>query len=126
MSPGPSVNLCTPFSEMSDRLTREFRAQLTTTVESALRRILFEIMNIFENSLHDHRMELAQRGEEVAQLKIKLQRSEIRFKDSKCGHDGEEDKNTDQEEREPEPFLPVSEQTFEVPEIDFEGTVLNF
>ncbi|XP_056898276.1 zinc finger protein 62 homolog [Takifugu flavidus] len=105
---------------MSDRLTREFRAQLTTTVESALRRILFEIMNIFENSLHDHRMELAQRGEEVAQLKIKLQSSEIRLKDSKCGHDGEEDKNTDQEEREPEPFLPVSEQTFEVPEIDFE------
>lgn len=111
---------------MSDRLTREFRAQLTTTVESALRRILFEIMNIFENSLHDHRMELAQRGEEVAQLKIKLQRSEIKLKDSKCGHDGEEDKNTDQEEKEPEPFLPVSEQTFEVPEIDFEGTMLNF
>lgn len=89
---------------------------------------MFEIMNIFENSLHDHRMELAQKGEEVAQLKIKLQTSEIRLKDSKCGSDGEEDKTTaptDQVEREPEAFLPASEQPFEIPEIDFEGTVLN-
>lgn len=111
---------------MSDRLTREFRAQLTTTVESALRRILFEIMNIFDNSLHDHRMELAQKGEEVAQLKIKLQRLEIRLKDSKSGGDGEEDKTTtltDHLKRGPEAFPHASEQTSEIPEIDFEGGV---
>lgn len=85
---------------------------------------MFEIMNIFESSLHDHRMELAQKGEEVSQLKIKLQRSEIKLKDIKFGNEGEEDKTTDptdQEEREPA----ASDQTFEVPEIDFEGTVLN-
>lgn len=84
-------------------------------------------MDIFENSLHDHRMELAHKGEEIAQLKIKLQRSEVRLKDSKCGGDGEEDNTpapTDQVETEPEAFTSTSEQTFEVPEIDFEGTVL--
>lgn len=87
---------------------------------------MFEIMNIFDNSLHDHRMELVQKGEEVAQLKIKLQRSEIQLKDSKCGGDGEEDKTTiltDHLKREPEVFPLASEQTSEIPEIDFEGSV---
>lgn len=111
---------------MSDRLTREFRAQLTTTVESALRRIMFEIMNVFDNSLHDHRLELAQKGEEVAQLKIKLQRLEIRLKDTKCGGDGDEYKTTtltDHLKRGPEAFPLASEQTSEIPEIDFEGSI---
>lgn len=111
---------------MSDRLTREFRAQMTTTVESALRRIMFEMMNIFDNSLHDHRMELAQKGEEVAQLKIKLQRLEIQLKDIKCGGEEEEDKTlilTDHLKRGPEAFPLASEQTSEIPEIDFEGSV---
>ena len=85
---------------------------------------MFEIMNIFDNSLHDYRMELAQKGEEVARLKIKLQRLEITLKDSKCGGDGEEDKTTtltDHLKREPEAFPLASEQTPEIPEIDFEG-----
>lgn len=88
---------------------------------------MFEIMNIFESSLHDHQMELARKGEEVSHLKIKLQRSEIKLKDIKCGNEGEDKITdpTDQEEREPGPFPPASEQTFEVPEIDFEGTVFN-
>lgn len=87
---------------------------------------MFEIMNIFDNSLHDHRMELAQKGEEVAQLKIKLQRLEIRLKDNMCGGDGEEDKTTtltDNLRRGPEAFPLASEQTSEIPEIDFEGSV---
>lgn len=87
---------------------------------------MFEMMNIFDNSLHDHRMELAQKGEEVAQLKIKLQRLEIQLKDIKCGGDGEEDKTlilTDHLKRGPEAFPLASEQTSEIPEIDFEGSI---
>lgn len=87
---------------------------------------MFEIMTIFDNSLHDHRIELAQKGEEVAQLKIKLQRLEIQLKDIKCGGDGEEDTtftSTDHLKRGPEAFPLASEQTSEIPEIDFEGSV---
>lgn len=65
---------------------------------------MFEIMKIFENSLHDHQMELAQKGEEIAQLKIKLQRTEIKLKESVCEGDGG-----------------AAGQTSDVPEIDFEG-----
>lgn len=111
---------------MSDRLSREFRAQLATTVESALRTIKLEIMNIFENSFQDHRMELVQKGEEVAQLKIKLQKLEIRLKDGKHGADRVEDRTTtlsDHLKRGPEAFPLTSEQKSEIPEIDFEGSV---
>ncbi|XP_044060151.1 zinc finger protein 605-like [Siniperca chuatsi] len=108
---------------MSDYLTREFRAQLTTTMDSVLRRTMFEIMKIFENSLHDHQMELAQKGEEIVQLKIKLQTAEIKLRESECGGDrGAEMKKTQMNEtqREPEDVLNPPGQTSDVPEIDFE------
>uniref|UniRef100_A0A3Q1FLA1 Zinc finger protein 62 homolog n=1 Tax=Acanthochromis polyacanthus TaxID=80966 RepID=A0A3Q1FLA1_9TELE len=80
---------------MSDYLTRAFRAQLTTTMDAVLRKAVFEVMKIFENTLYDHQMEMAQKGEEVAQLKIKLQTAELRLKDLELGGDkGAETKKT--------------------------------
>lgn len=87
---------------------------------------MFEIMKIFENSLHDHQIELVHKGEEIAQLKIELQRAEIKLKESECGGDrGAETNKTQINEtpREPEDVLPASGQTSNVPEIDFEGIV---
>ncbi len=87
---------------------------------------MFEIMKIFENSLHDHQMELVQKGEEIVQLKIKLQRAEVKLRDSECGGGrGAEVNNAQMNEtqREPEDVVNASEQNSDVPEIDFEGTV---
>ncbi|KAM9356698.1 uncharacterized protein ABDE67_004281 [Symphorus nematophorus] len=70
------------------------RAQLTTTVDSVLRRAMLEIMQIFENCLHDHQAELVQKGEAITQLKIKLQRTEIKLRETvECGGDSEAEKN---------------------------------
>ncbi|XP_039975140.1 zinc finger protein 540-like isoform X2 [Xiphias gladius] len=63
---------------MTDYLTSGFRTQLTAAMDSVLRRAVFEIMRIFETSLHDHQMELVQKGEEVAHLRIKLQTAELK------------------------------------------------
>lgn len=109
---------------MSDRLTREFRAKLTTTMDSVMRTTMFEIMRIFENSLNDFQTELVQRGEEIAHLKIKLQRTELRLKDIECGGDKAQQKNTSQAnqmKKEPEDITSPSEKPSHVPEFDFEG-----
>ncbi|XP_036932041.1 zinc finger protein 728-like [Acanthopagrus latus] len=108
---------------MSDRLTREFSAQLSTTMDSTLRRAMYEIMKIFETSLHDHLMELVQRGEEIANLKIKLQRAEIKLGERLCGGDTETETNEKQvtePQKEPENVLDASGHTSDYPEIDFE------
>ncbi|KAM9377113.1 uncharacterized protein KZ484_009484 isoform 2-T3 [Pholidichthys leucotaenia] len=112
---------------MSDYLIRGFRAQLSTTMDSVLRKAVFEIMKIFENTLYDHQMELAQKGEEVAQLKLKLQTVELKLKDRETGGDRgaeivETRKNPDQIE--PHVVTETSRQTAHVPEIDFEGDLL--
>ncbi|XP_059202715.1 macrophage migration inhibitory factor isoform X1 [Centropristis striata] len=105
---------------MSDYLTREFRAQLTTSMDSVLRRAVFEIMMIFDNSLHDHQMELKQKGEEIAQLIIKLQSAEIKLKEIERGVDGGVEMNkTQMTEIQTEP-VNAAQQTSDVPEIDFE------
>ncbi|TNN77695.1 Zinc finger protein 454 [Liparis tanakae] len=101
---------------MSDLLMRAFRAQLTTSMDSVLRRAMFEIMVIFERSLHDHQMELAQKGEEVAQLKIKLQGVEVRLTEIQR----EGNRETEMKKRQPEDVPSGPEQTPDVPEIDFE------
>ncbi|KAL7394807.1 hypothetical protein ABVT39_004596 [Epinephelus coioides] len=105
---------------MSDHLTRGFRAQLTTSMDSILRRAVFEIMMIFENTLHDHKMEMAQKGQEIAQLKIKLQAAEIKL--TECEHGGGTEAKMDktqviETQREP---VDAPGQTPDVPEIDFE------
>lgn len=85
---------------------------------------MFEIMRIFENSLSDFQTELVQRGEEIAHLKIKLQRTELRLKDIKCSGDKAEEKSTSQEnqmKKEPEDITSPSEKPSHAPEFDFEG-----
>uniref|UniRef100_A0A3Q3F6A4 Zinc finger protein 648-like n=1 Tax=Labrus bergylta TaxID=56723 RepID=A0A3Q3F6A4_9LABR len=118
-------DICPPYSKMSDYLMKEFRALLSTTMESVLRRAMFEIMKIFENSIHDHQLELAQKGEEIVQLKVKLQRAEIKLRDNGCaGDERAEMNNTTSEIRnKPEDTLNASAQTSVVSEIDFEGKV---
>ncbi|KAK5864793.1 hypothetical protein PBY51_016006 [Eleginops maclovinus] len=103
---------------MSD-LIRGFRDQLTTSMDSVLRRAVFEIMMIFENSLHEHQMELVHKGEEVAQLKMKLQRAEVRLTEIECGGSrGAEVKKGGTEDvvNAPEPTDDVPEIHFEVPD----------
>ncbi|KAM7000000.1 uncharacterized protein LKV04_004971 [Tautogolabrus adspersus] len=108
---------------MSDYLMKEFRALLSTTMESVLRRAMFEIMKIFENSIHDHQLELAQKGEEIVQLKVKLQKAEIKLRDNGCAGDERAEMNISQTSEtriKPEDFLNASAQTSAVSEIDFE------
>ncbi|XP_020782919.1 macrophage migration inhibitory factor isoform X1 [Boleophthalmus pectinirostris] len=45
-----------------------------------MRTAVLEISQIFEDSLHDHQVELAHKGEEIAHLKVKLQRAEFKLK----------------------------------------------
>ena len=78
---------------------------------------MFEIMMIFENSLHDHQMELVQKGEEIARLKIRLQRAEKLTESERGGNRGAEINET---QRAP---VAAPGQTSDVPEIDFEGIV---
>ncbi|XP_062250350.1 zinc finger protein Xfin-like [Platichthys flesus] len=111
---------------MSDILVREFRAQLNTTLESVLRRAVCEIMMIFEGNLHAHRMELVNKGEEVAHLKIKLQKAEIKLTEREFGGDRGADmiptrtKIREGNQREPEAVKKLHGQTAGVPEIDIQ------
>uniref|UniRef100_A0A3B3ZQY4 C2H2-type domain-containing protein n=1 Tax=Periophthalmus magnuspinnatus TaxID=409849 RepID=A0A3B3ZQY4_9GOBI len=50
-------------------------------MENLVRTAVLEISQIFEDSLHDHQVELARKGEEIAHLKVKLQRVELKLKD---------------------------------------------
>ncbi|XP_037315770.2 zinc finger protein 497-like isoform X2 [Pungitius pungitius] len=101
---------------MSDFLMRSFRAQLTISMDSVLRGAVFQIMTIFENSLHGHQKELAQKGEEIAQLKIKLQNAEVKLSEYlRAG-----DRGLELKQSEPEKVLSAPEETPDVPEIHFE------
>lgn len=109
---------------MSDQLTREFRAQLTTAMDSIMRRTMFEVMKIFENSLSDFKLELVNKGEEIAHLKVKLQNAEIRLNDVKGSDNKAEEKNTSQKnqlDKDPDRVPHLAEQPSIVPEFDFEG-----
>uniref|UniRef100_A0A1A8FKX1 C2H2-type domain-containing protein n=1 Tax=Nothobranchius korthausae TaxID=1143690 RepID=A0A1A8FKX1_9TELE len=66
---------------MADELMRGYRVQLTTTMDSVLRTALFEVMKIFENALHEQKVQLAQKAAEISQLKVKLRRAELKLKD---------------------------------------------
>ncbi|XP_041652741.1 zinc finger protein 878-like [Cheilinus undulatus] len=108
---------------MSDQLVREFRALLSTTMDTVLRRAMFEIMKLFESSLHDHQLELAHKGEEIVQLKIKLQRAEVRLRDSVGTSDERGEMsviqtNETQRETGDDPNAPA--QPSAAPEIDYE------
>lgn len=109
---------------MTDFLMRGFRAQLTTAMDSVLRKALVDIMAIFESSLHDHQVELVQKGEEIAHLKIKLQTAELKLKGYEVEVDAGVQMNIEEKpQKEAEVVLKPSGQNCDVPEIDFEGIV---
>ncbi|XP_058506380.1 zinc finger protein 595-like [Solea solea] len=120
---------------MSDLLTRSFRAQLTLNMEATLKKAVCDIMRIFEDSLHDHQLELVQKGEEVAHLKVKLQTAELKLRDWDCKLTQEAEKSKthinpqeaeqstnhiSETQREPGVDMNPSGQTTDVPEIDYE------
>lgn len=101
---------------MSEHVLRGVRVQLTMTMDMVLRTALCEIMKVFENALHDHRMEVAQKGEEIAQLKTKLQAAEIKLKDIEFGKSkGAKAKQSSKKAEVPD------EKSSSLPEIEFEG-----
>lgn len=82
---------------------------------------MIEIAKIFESSLHGHHMEMAQKQEEIALLKLKLQRAELKLKECQNDADRRAENNQiqiDETRREPEN---TPRQTSHAPEIDFEG-----
>ncbi|XP_007565876.1 zinc finger protein 668-like isoform X3 [Poecilia formosa] len=103
---------------MSDSLMRGVRVQLTTTMDSVLRTAVFEVMRILESALYNHKMEMAQKGEEIAQLKIKLQAAEIKLKDFEMSSQRRAETTETQSKPKVVPVAP--EQPVTVPEIDVE------
>ncbi|XP_014880786.1 zinc finger protein 184-like isoform X2 [Poecilia latipinna] len=103
---------------MSDSLMRGVRVQLTTTMDSVLRTAVFEVMRILESALYNHKMEMAQKGEEIAQLKIKLQAAEIKLKDFEMSSQRRAETTETQSKPKVVPVAP--EQPITVPEIDVE------
>lgn len=85
---------------------------------------MFEVMKIFENTLSDFKLELVNKGEEIAHLQVKLQKAEVRLKDVNCIDDKAEEKTTDQKnplDKDPDKVPHLAEQPSIVPEFDFEG-----
>ncbi|KAK7919016.1 hypothetical protein WMY93_010300 [Mugilogobius chulae] len=92
--------------------------QLTTAMENLVRSAVYEISQIFEESLRDHQLELAHKGEEIAHLKVKLQRAEMKLRDISLL--SEPDVSATQTcETSGQSEVPSEEST--VPEIDFEA-----
>ncbi|XP_054890073.1 uncharacterized protein LOC129362538 isoform X2 [Poeciliopsis prolifica] len=103
---------------MSDSLMRGVRVQLTTTMDSVLRTAVFEVMRIFESALYNHKMEMAQKGEEIAQLKTKLQATELKLKDFAMNSPRRAEMTETRSKPEVVPVGP--EQPVTAPEIDVE------
>ncbi|KAM4733302.1 uncharacterized protein FYW61_008792 [Anableps anableps] len=101
---------------MSDSLMRGVRVQLTTTMDCVLRTAVFEVMRVLESALYNHKMEMAQKGEEIAQLKVKLQTAELKLKDFVSQRGAE----TTKTQTNPEVVPVVPGQSVTVPEIDVE------
>ncbi|XP_033830335.1 zinc finger protein 91-like isoform X1 [Periophthalmus magnuspinnatus] len=105
---------------MADYLSRACRLQLTTAMENLVRTAVLEISQIFEDSLHDHQVELARKGEEIAHLKVKLQRVELKLKDMSA-QSATDTSFTQIYETSPKSEEPAPEKSTD-PEIDFEVT----
>ncbi|XP_054647101.1 zinc finger protein 878-like isoform X1 [Dunckerocampus dactyliophorus] len=111
--------------EMADNLSRGFRAQITTAMDAVLRTAVLGITEIFDQCVHGYCMELAEKGEVIARLEMKLQKTELLLKQ----HTGEcdaipawnETKCDERETREGEDLLMISssrtspKRRFEVP-----------
>lgn len=102
---------------MSERVLRGVRVQLTMTMDMVLRTALCEIMKVFENALHEHKVEAAQKDEEIAQLKTKLQTAEIKLKDLDFG----KSKEAKAKQSSKKPDVPNKTPSSH-PEIEYEGT----
>ncbi|XP_023183896.1 zinc finger protein 92-like [Xiphophorus maculatus] len=106
---------------MSDTLMRGVRVQLTTTMDSVLRTAVFEVMRIFESALYNHKLEMAQKGEEIAHLKVKLQGAELKLKDFAMNSQRTAETTETQSKPEVVPVAPVApEQPVTVPESEVE------
>lgn len=90
-------------------------------MESLIRTAVFEISQIFEDSLHDHQVELARKGEEIAFLKVKLQWAELRLREVSVGNTTDQNINASLESPsvsvEPSPH-----QSWTAPETDIDVT----
>ncbi|KAF6726644.1 hypothetical protein FQA47_001961 [Oryzias melastigma] len=93
-------------------------------MDATLRKAAFEIMSIFENTLTDHKRELSEKEEMVAQLKLKLQVAELRLKDLQAEGPSTAAANETQAILEIVPDVPnevpVEKEIVPAPEIDFE------
>lgn len=116
-----SEGRCWSSSIMSDALMRGVRVQLTTTMDSVLRTAVFEVMRIFESALYNHKLEMAQKGEEIAHLKVKLQGAELKLKDFEMNSQRTAETTETQSKPEVAPVAP--EQPVTVPEGEVEGIV---
>ncbi|KAM3612498.1 uncharacterized protein V6R79_009189 [Siganus canaliculatus] len=65
---------------MASDLTKEFRVQLIATMDLVLRNAVLDVLKLFENSIHEHEKELAQKGEKIIQLEGKLEEAEAKLK----------------------------------------------
>lgn len=85
-----------------------------------------EISKIFENNLHDYHTELARKGEEIEQLKVQLQTTELKPRESEDGIDktAEVEKSQSYETQGvTEDALIAFNETSQVPEMHVEGAV---
>lgn len=91
-------------------------------MDLVMRTAVLEISKIFENSLQDYHMELALKGKEIAELKVKLQKTELKLKESEGGSDGTEkaDNMQDNQVKTDSGNASAATQASEVPEFDFE------
>lgn len=88
-------------------------------MENLIRTAVLEISQIFEDSLHDHQLELGRKGEEIAYLKVKLQSAELRLKEVTSGTGPDLSINTSYETpAASEDFAPLDSPT--VPEIHYD------
>lgn len=68
-----------------------FHAQLATVMDSLLAAAVCEIAKIFESSLCDQQLELAQKTEEISVLRCRLEKQDRRLKAEGAGSEGGEE-----------------------------------
>nr|XP_057919510.1 uncharacterized protein LOC131110424 [Doryrhamphus excisus] len=67
--------------EMADHLSRRFRAQITAAMDAILRSAALGLAEIFDRCVHDYCMQLAEKGEAIARLEMKLRNTERLLKE---------------------------------------------
>lgn len=105
---------------MSDHLMRGVRVRLTTTMDTILKTAVLEVMRVLESALYDHKMEIAQRGEEIAQLKLKLQNAELKLKDFEMSRQRLQERAITNPKTDPKVAPGDPGQSTTVPEVDVE------